>query len=85
MFLWILADNEHLSDVTFGLNVAFETIVVATLLFAYLTVPSQTLETSRFHGIVKLFGGAGFCARHDGLCGGGRRRERFRDFESVTI
>ena len=36
VFSWVLADQQHLSDVGFGLRVHFEAVFVPALLFAYL-------------------------------------------------
>ena len=39
VFAGVFADEEHLADVGFGLGVAFEAVLVASLLFAGLAVP----------------------------------------------
>ncbi len=45
----VLAYDEHLSEVGFGLGVAFEAVLVATLLLADLAVPSETLQSLGLH------------------------------------
>ena len=45
----MLSNDEHLTEVRLGLGVAFEAILVSALLFADLTVPSQTLEALGLH------------------------------------
>jgi hypothetical protein len=42
--VWILADDEHLSDMALGLNMAFKPVFIATLFLADLAVPPETLE-----------------------------------------
>lgn len=41
MRLGVFADQHHLSDVGFALNMAFEPVLVWTLFFARLAVPSK--------------------------------------------
>lgn len=41
----ILADDEHLAHMAFGLGMHLESIGIAALFFADLAVPSKTLET----------------------------------------
>ncbi len=64
VFAGVLADEQHLADVGFGLSVHFETIFVAALLFADLAVPAQALEAFGFEFIVEIFGAADFCFGH---------------------
>jgi len=59
-----LADDEHLADMRLGLNVTFETVLVATLFLTYLTVPSQALQAFRFLLVGDSFGGSCFGSRH---------------------
>jgi hypothetical protein len=40
----VVSDNDHLSNMRLGLDVAFKTVFIATLLFADLAVPSESLE-----------------------------------------
>ena len=64
VFARVLADEQHLADVGFGLGVHFETIFVAALLFADLAVPAQALEAFGFEFVVEVFGAADFCFGH---------------------
>ena len=41
----VFTDDEHLTDVGFGLDMAFESVFITTLFFADLTVPSKALKT----------------------------------------
>jgi hypothetical protein len=50
----------------FGERVLFEAVLVAALLAADLTVPSQPLEAFRLHLVGDVFRGAHFCFRHNG-------------------
>lgn len=45
MTSWIFADDEHLTDVGLGLDVAFKTVFITTLFFADLAEPAKALET----------------------------------------
>ena len=54
----ILADNEHLPEMSFGLDVTFESVVVSALLLADLTVPSQSLKSLGLHLVGEIFGGS---------------------------
>jgi hypothetical protein len=45
----VLSNDEHLTKVSFGGHMALESILVATLLFANLAVPSQFLQSLRLH------------------------------------
>ena len=51
VFPCALADDEHLTEVGFGLGMAFETVLVPTLLLANLTVPSEALKSLGLHRI----------------------------------
>lgn len=61
---WIFADNEHLSHVGFGLDMAFETVLVTALFLADLAVPSKALETLRFLLVGDGLGSSGFSSWH---------------------
>ena len=50
----------------FGERVLFEAVLVAALLAADLTVPSQPLEAFRLHLVRDVFRAANFCFRHGG-------------------
>ena len=45
----VLAYDQHLAKMGFGLSVALEAVLIATLLLADLTVPSQTLKSFGLH------------------------------------
>lgn len=45
----ILADDQHLPQMGFGLRVALESILVAALFLANLAVPSQALKPLGLH------------------------------------
>ena len=64
MTMWILAYNDHLADVGFGLDMTFESVFIATLFFADLAVPSESLETFRLLLVCDGFGGSSFGAGH---------------------
>src|ERR1700694_851922 len=64
MTMWILAYNDHLADVGFGLDMTFESVFIATLFFADLEVPSESLETFRLLLVCDGFGGSSFGAGH---------------------
>ena len=49
VFPCALADDEHLTEVGFGLGMAFETVLVSALFLADLAVPAQALEPLRLH------------------------------------
>lgn len=51
---WILAKHLHLALVGLAVLVAFEAILVATLLLAHLTVPSQLLQTLGLDSVANL-------------------------------
>ena len=50
----VLAKHLHLALVGLAVLVAFEAILVATLLLAHLTVPSQLLQTLGFDSVANL-------------------------------
>ena len=52
----VLADDEHLSEMGFGLYVTLESVVVSTLLLADLTVPSQSLKSLGLHLVGEVLG-----------------------------
>ena len=54
----VLADNKHLSEMSLGLDVTFESVVVSTLLLADLTVPSQSLKSLGLHLVGEIFWGS---------------------------
>jgi hypothetical protein len=56
----VFTDDEHLSEMRFRLRVALETVLVAALFLADLTVPTQTLEAFGFHRIGDGFGSSGW-------------------------
>ena len=51
---WILAKHLHLALVGLAILVAFEAILIATLLLAHLTVPSQLLQTLGLDSVANL-------------------------------
>jgi hypothetical protein len=57
-----LANNEHLSQVAFGLHMTLETILVPALLFTDLAVPPEPLEPFGLHGVGEVFRSADFSA-----------------------
>lgn len=50
----ILSHNEHLSQVSFGLRMTLEAVLISALFFADLAVPSKALEALRFHLISQV-------------------------------
>ena len=56
----VLANDEHLSEMSFRLDVTFESVVVSTLLLADLTVPSQSLKSLGLHLVGEIFGGSNY-------------------------
>ena len=52
----VLSNDEHLSEVRFGLDVALESIFVPALLLTDLTVPSQSLKSLGLHLVGEVFG-----------------------------
>jgi len=52
----VLSNNEHLSEVRFGLDVTLESVVVPTLFLADLTVPSQSLKSLGLHLVGEVLG-----------------------------
>ena len=45
----VLSNDEHLSEVGFGLDVTLESVVVPTLFLTDLAVPSQSLKSLGLH------------------------------------
>lgn len=68
----VFADQHHFPDVGLGGDVAFETVPVAHLTGAGLTVPAEALRAFAFHLVRDVFCGAYFGARHGGGFEGGR-------------
>ncbi len=66
VFAGVFADEEHLTDVGFGLGVAFEAILIARLLLADLAVPAESLEAFGFQLVVEVLCGAYLGFRHNG-------------------
>lgn len=64
VLLRILADNHHLSDVRLALDVAFEPVLIATLLLAHLAIPPEALQTFRLELVAHILRGAYFGSRH---------------------
>ena len=52
----VLSNDEHLSEMGFGLDVTLEPVVVSTLLLADLAVPSQSLKSLGLHLVSEVFG-----------------------------
>jgi len=63
----VLSDCEHLSQVSFGLGVTLETVLVSTLFLADLTEPAQPLKSLGLHLVGYVLGRSDFCARHIGM------------------
>ena len=77
VFARVLADEQHLPHVGFGLRVHLEAVFVAALFGADLAVPAQALEAFGFELVVQVFGAADFGAGHfGGVLGSFRRREK---------
>jgi len=58
------SNDKHLAEMSFRLSVAFEAILVSTLLLTDLTVPSQPLKPFGLHLVGEVLGGSDFSARH---------------------
>ena len=52
----VLSNDEHLSEVRFGLDVALESVFVSALFLADLAVPSQPLKPLGLHLVGEVFG-----------------------------
>ena len=61
-----MSHDKHLTNMSFRLDVAFESVFIATLFFTDLTVPSESLESLGLLLICYCFGGAFFGPRHGG-------------------
>jgi len=64
MSMWDFTHDEHLPDMTFGLNVTLEAIFIAAILLAYLTIPSESLQTFGFPLVRDGPWCAFLCSRH---------------------
>ena len=51
----VLSNNEHLSEMGFGLDVTLKPVGVSTLFLADLTVPSQPLKPLGLHLVGEVF------------------------------
>lgn len=67
------ADDQHLPHVGLGLHMAFEAVLVSTLLLAFLAVPSKATQALGLHLVGDIFRGADFSARHGGVAWSGVR------------
>lgn len=55
VFPRVLSHDKHLPEVSLGLGVALEAILVSALFLADLAVPSEALETFRLHLVGQVF------------------------------
>ena len=56
----VLSNDEHLSEVGFGLDVTLESVVVPTLFLTDLAVPSQSLKSLGLHLVSEVLGSSNY-------------------------
>ena len=52
----VFSNDEHLSEMRFGLDVTLESVVVPALFLADLTIPSQPLKSLGLHLVGEVLG-----------------------------
>lgn len=63
----VFANDEHLTQMRFGLSMTLETVLISALLLANLAVPAQTLKAFRLHLVCEILGRSN-CALHKCQC-----------------